>query len=251
MEVFFIIFFFLFGVTFGSFYNVVGIRSPKNETFTNDRSYCPNCKKTLSWYELVPVLSYVIQGGKCRGCKEKISVIYPLIEAMTGILFAYSYYIFGFQWELAVALLLASMLMIILVSDLTYMIIQNKVLLFFLPFFIVMRVVEPLDPWWSPIVGGIGAFLLLALIIIISRGGMGAGDMKLFGVLGIVLGFKHVFLTFFLSCLIGAVVGILLMAFKIIKRKQAIPFGPYIVLSALLSYFYGDAMLNWYFGFFL
>ncbi|MHA6251465.1 prepilin peptidase [Oceanobacillus sp. CAU 1775] len=251
LEIFIIIFFFLFGVTFGSFYNVVGLRSPKNETFTNDRSYCPICKKTLAWYELIPVLSYVLQRGRCRGCKKKISIIYPLVEGMTGVLFAFSYYIFGFQWELAVALLLVSMLMIILVSDLTYMIIQNKVLLFFLPFFIILRVLSPLDPWWSPIVGGVGAFLLLALIIIVSRGGMGAGDMKLFGVLGIVLGFKLVFLAFFLACLIGAVIGILLMAFKVVKRQQAIPFGPYIVIAALLSYFYGDAMLDWYFTLFL
>src|SRR5699024_4826772 len=202
LDIFFIIFFFLFGVSFGSFYNVVGLRLPKDEIFTNDRSYCLNCKKTLTWYELIPVLSYLFQMGKCRGCKKKISIIYPSIELLTGILFAFSYWILGFQWELAVAILFVSMLMIILVSDLTYMIIQNKVLLFFLPCFVILRMIEPLNPWWSPVAGGVGAFLLLALIIILSRGGMGAGDMKLFGVLGIVLGLQHVLLSFFIACLI-------------------------------------------------
>ena len=246
MDVFFLVSFFIFGAVFGSFYNVVGLRGPKQETFVNDRSYCPNCKKTLTWYELIPILSFLIQGGRCRKCKEKISIIYPSIELATGLLFAFSFWKIGFDWELVTALLFLSMLMIILVSDLKYMIIQNKVLLFFLPFLIIMRVVVPLDPWWSPIAGAIGAFVLIALIIIVSRGGMGAGDMKLFFVLGIVLGFKKVLLAFFLSALIGAVVGLVLMALRLVKRRQAIPFGPYIVIASIITYFYGDGMIDWY-----
>lgn len=251
LDIFYIISFFLFGVSFGSFYNVIGLRSPKNETFVNNRSYCPNCKKALSWYELIPIVSFFIQRGKCRACEHKIAAIYPFIELLTGILFAFSYWKIGFDWELVIALLLVSMLMIILVSDLTYMIIQNKILLFFLPFIIMLRVVVPLEPWWSPIAGGLGSFLLIAILIIISSGGMGAGDMKLFGVLGIVLGLSNVLLAFFLACLIGAIVGSLLMLLKIVKRKQPIPFGPYIVLAALISYFYGDTMIEWYLGFFI
>ena len=248
MELIFLVFFFLFGVTFGSFYNVVGLRSPKKETFVNDRSYCPNCKNTLSWYELIPIVSYVVQRGKCRNCKQSISIIYPTIEMTTGLLFAFSFWKIGFGWELVTALLLVSMLMIILVSDLTYMIIQNKVLLFFLPLFIIMRFIVPLEPWWSPIAGALAASILIALIIIISRGGMGAGDMKLFFVLGIVLGLGEVLLAFFLSALIGAVIGIILMMLKLIKRKQAVPFGPYIVIATLITYFYGAVIIDWYFG---
>lgn len=89
------------------------------------------------------------------------------------------------------------MLNIILVSDITYMLIPNKVLLFFLPFFLIMRMVHPLDPWWSPIIGSIIGFGIIAIIILFSRGGMGAGDMKLFGVLGIILGTQKVLLAFF------------------------------------------------------
>lgn len=247
MEIFYIILFFLFGAVFGSFFNVVGIRLPKDESFTNDRSYCPNCKKVLHWFELIPIISFVVQRGKCRNCKQRISPIYPLVESLTGLLFAFSYIKIGFSWELVIALLLVSMLMIILVSDIRYMIIQNKILLFFLPFFIIMRLIKPLDPWWSPIAGAAAATLLLALIIIVSRGGMGAGDMKLFGVLGIVLGLQNVFLAFFLACLIGAVVGMLLIGLNIIKRKQPIPFGPYIVVAALIAYFYGNELIDWYF----
>lgn len=248
MELLYSIIFFLFGIIFGSFYNVVGLRSPKDESFITNRSYCPNCKKTLTWNELIPVASYLIQGGKCRGCGEKISPIYPIIEILTGVLFLISYLTIGWEWELLMAIFLVSMLMIILVSDIHYMVIQNKILLFFLPLFILMRFIVPLDPWWSPIVGAIVATILLALIILVSRGGMGGGDMKLFGVLGIVLGLPHVLLAFFLACLLGAGVGIILMALKIVKRKQPIPFGPYIVGGTLLAYFFGDQAIQFYFN---
>lgn len=246
MGLFYAIIFFIFGTTFGSFYNVVGLRSPKNETFINDRSYCPTCKKSLVWYELIPILSFLLQRGKCRNCKERISSVYPIVESLTGILFAWSFLHIGWEWELLTALLLVSMLMIILVSDIRYMIIQNRVLLFFLSLFILMRIVVPLEPWWSPVAGAAVAMLLLAVIIMITRGGMGAGDMKLFGVLGIVLGMQNVLLAFFLACLLGAGVGILLMAFNVIKRKQPVPFGPYIVAGSLLAYFYGDSIIGWY-----
>ncbi|RLL47860.1 prepilin peptidase [Oceanobacillus piezotolerans] len=246
MEYFYIICFFTFGIVFGSFFNVIGLRTPKNEPFIHERSHCPSCKHQLSWYELIPLLSFIIQGGKCRHCKKRISLIYPAIELLTGVLFAISYMKIGFNLELVTALFLISMLMIILVSDITYMLIQNKVLLFFLPIFIVIRVFNPLTPWWSSIVGAAVGFGIIALIIIVSRGGMGAGDMKLFGVLGIILGTKYVLLAFFLSCLAGAVIGMLLLVTKIINRKQPVPFGPYIVFATLITYFYGDSLIDWY-----
>src|SRR5690625_5997125 len=114
------------------------------------------------------------------------------------------------------------------------MLIPNKILLFFLPFFIIMRMIEPLEPWWSAIVGGAVAFVLIALIISVSRGGMGAGDMKLFGLLGIILGLGKVLLTFFLASLFGAIFGIILLLCKIIERKQPIPFGAYIFVATII-----------------
>src|SRR5699024_11082454 len=103
------IIFFLLGMTFGSFFNVVGLRVPKNEPFGNERSYCPDCKSQLKAYELIPVLSFLFQKGKCRNCKKKISFMYPAIELLTGILFMYSYLHIGLEWELITALLLMSM----------------------------------------------------------------------------------------------------------------------------------------------
>ncbi|MUV39327.1 Type 4 prepilin-like protein leader peptide-processing enzyme [Lentibacillus sp. JNUCC-1] len=147
--------FFVLGLIFGSFFNVVGLRVPEGRSFVNGRSACPNCNNTLGGKELIPVVSYIFQRGKCRHCKTKISLLYPVVELATGFLFAYSAYMIGLQFELITALLLVSMLMIILVSDLIYMIIPNKVLLFFFPLMIIMRIAVPLDPWWSPIAGGL------------------------------------------------------------------------------------------------
>ncbi len=187
-----------------------------------------------------------MQRGKCRHCGKAISFMYPAVELATGLLFAISYVMLGLNAEFLTALLLMAMLMILFVSDIVYMVIPNNILLFFLPLFILMRIVVPLEPWWSSVVGALAGVGLLALIILISQGGMGAGDMKLFGVLGIVLGLKKTLLTFFLATIIGAVVGILLLSFKVIHRKQAVPFGPYIVLAAVIAYFYGDSLADWY-----
>ncbi|MEC5421938.1 A24 family peptidase [Virgibacillus sp. C22-A2] len=248
MNISLIILFFLLGLIFGSFFNVVGLRLPKNIAFANDRSICPQCKHQLTWYENIPLLSFLIQGAKCRHCKGNISYIYPAIELFTGFLFALSYSVVGWNLELLTALLLVSMLMVILVSDIMYMLIPNKVLLFFLPLLVAARVINPLDPWWSSITAALTGLLIIAVIILVSRGGMGAGDMKLFGILGIVLGMEKLLLAFFLSCMIGALIGIVLLLFKVIDRKQPVPFGPYIVVATLLTYFYGDFLLIWYFN---
>jgi leader peptidase (prepilin peptidase)/N-methyltransferase len=247
MEIILPVYFFIFGLVLGSFFNVIGLRVPLHEGFTNGRSHCPACRHMLAWHELIPVFSYVLQGGKCRHCKLKIAPLYPVVEVSTGVLFAIAYTHIGLDRELAVALFLVSMLMIILVSDLNYMLIPDKVLLFFLPLFIFGRIISPLDPWWAPAAGGALAFILIALIILASRGGMGAGDMKLFGVLGIVLGPQEVLLVFFLACLTGAVFGGLQMLLRKVKSGQPVPFGPYIVLAALTVYFFADPIMDWYF----
>lgn len=241
-----ILLFFLLGLLLGSFFNVVGLRLPRRQTFTNDRSRCPTCKQTLSWYELIPMLSFLLQSGKCLHCKTRISSMYPTIELITACLFAYSFVRIGIQLELIIALLLISMLMMILVTDLIYMIIPNNLLLFFFPILIILRLIAPLDPWWSAPLGMFIGFSLILMIILISRGGMGAGDMKLFAVLGVALGIDKILLTLFLASVIGSIIGLLLLHLKWIKRKQPLPFGPYIILATLLAYFYGDQMINWY-----
>lgn len=243
---------FTLGLILGSFYNVVGLRVPNNQSIARPRSHCTKCKRTLAALELIPVFSYLIQKGKCKGCGTKISAIYPTIEATTGLLFVYAFYHFGFSWETIVAFAFISLLIIIFVSDIHYMIIPDKVLLFFAPIFLLMRyTLAPIDPWWNPLLGAVIGFSLLLAIAIISKGGMGGGDIKLFAVIGIVLGWQGVLLAFFLSTLLGAVVGIIGLKLGKMRRGEPIPFGPYIVVGTLLTYFFENPILAWYWNLFL
>lgn len=251
MELYWIIVFFIFGMTFGSFFNVVGLRVPKNITFIQDQSHCPHCNKTLRWYELIPVLSFIWQKGTCRNCQARISTVYPIMEFVTGLLFAYSYFQIGFQSELMTSILLISLLVIITVSDITYMLIPNKIILFFLPFLIISRIISPLTPWYDMMFGAVVGYVIIALIIVLSRGGMGAGDMKLFFILGIVLGWKKVLFTLFLASLLGACIGLILHSLQKVARRQPIPFGPYIAVAAIISYFHGDALISAYLQLFM
>ena len=163
------------GLSLGSFYNVVGLSVPVKQSFTTRRSACPTCDKELSAFELVPVLSYIGLGGKCRGCKSRISPLYPIVELMTGLLFAAAPLLLGWTSELFVAWSLISLCMIIFVSDVTYMLIPDKILLFFTVVFLFIRFFLPLDPWWDSFLGAAIGFGLLLFIAVISKGGMGGG----------------------------------------------------------------------------
>lgn len=126
---------FLYGLVLGSFFNVVGLRIPVKKSIIKPRSACPNCGHQLKVFELIPVFSYIIQGGKCRGCQSRISPIYPIMELLTGILFAVTPLLVGWSGELIVGLTLVSLFMIIIVSDIHYMIIPDKILIWFAGFF--------------------------------------------------------------------------------------------------------------------
>ena len=244
-----LLFIFILGLILGSFYNVVGLSVPVKQSFTTRRSACPKCGKTLSAFELIPVVSYMIQGGKCRGCQARISPLYPIVELMTGILFAVAPSILGWTNELWVAWPLISLLVIIFVTDLTYTLIPDKILLFFAVLFLFLRFFVPFIPWWDSLVGAAVGFGLLLFIAIISKGGMGGGDIKLFAVLGFVLGMKLTLLAFMLSTFYGAIFGMIGMVSGKVKRKSMIPFGPFIVFGTLTAYFWGESMLQWYLQF--
>ncbi|MGN4126036.1 prepilin peptidase [Lysinibacillus sphaericus] len=248
MEMAYTVTVFIFGLVLGSFFNVVGLRVPVKESIVSPPSHCTNCKRQLKALDLVPVLSYVCLGGKCRSCGQKISWIYPLMELITGLLFAFAYWRLGFSVEFVVAILFMALLVILVVSDITYMLIPNKVLVFFLPLLIIGRVVSPLTPWWDSIVGAVVGFGILYLIAVLSRGGMGGGDIKLFFLIGLVLGTLETLLTLFLAATIGMIVGIVVLRLRQQGRKTPIPFGPSIALAAVLVYFFGDVMIDWYVG---
>ncbi|MFJ5764487.1 prepilin peptidase [Lysinibacillus sp. NPDC093210] len=248
MEMAYTILVFVFGLVFGSFFNVVGLRVPIKESIVKPPSHCTSCQRQLTAIDLVPVLSYVFLAGKCRSCGQKISWIYPLMELLTGVLFAFSYWQLGFSKEFIVAILLISLLVILVVSDFAYMLIPDKVLLFFLPLLAIGRVLSPLTPWWDSIVGAVVGFGILYCIAVVSRGGMGGGDIKLFFLLGLVLGTINTLLTLFVAAVIGMIVGIIVLKVRQQGRKTPIPFGPSIALAAIIVYYYGNVIIDWYVG---
>ncbi|MFZ3588333.1 prepilin peptidase [Bacillus sp. DJP31] len=242
---------FIIGLVLGSFFNVVGLRVPNNESIVRPRSACPNCHQTLTPLQLIPVVSYLLQRGKCRTCQLRISPIYPSIELTSGLLFVAASFVVGWRLELFIAWTFISLLMIIFVSDIKYMIIPDKVLAIFAVLLLVERLsLSPLTPWWDSFLGAAVGIILLMTIIVVSKGGMGGGDMKLFGVIGIVLGWKLVLVAFFLSTVIGTLVATIGLLIGKVKRKQPFPFGPSIVCGSLLTYFYGEKIIGWYLGFF-
>ncbi|MCP1159959.1 prepilin peptidase [Bacillus infantis] len=236
----------LYGLLLGSFYNVVGLRIPLKQSIVKPRSHCPYCQHTLRPYELIPVVSYLLQGGKCRRCKAPVSFLYPAVELATGLLFVLAPLLMGWTLELIIAWTLISLMVIVFVSDIKYMIIPDKVLLVFAVIFLLERIFLPLSPWWDSLLGAAAGFFLLLFIAVISKGGMGGGDIKLFAVIGLALGTKLVLLTFFFATIFGAVFGLAGMLIGKVEKGKPIPFGPYIALGSLTAYFFGQRILDWY-----
>jgi leader peptidase (prepilin peptidase) / N-methyltransferase len=240
---------FLTGLILGSFYNVVGLRVPQKESIAAPRSACPSCGHPLSPLELVPVLSYVFLKGKCRECQSRISCLYPIMELVTGILFVTAPILLGWSAELLVAWTLISLLVIIFVTDIVYMLIPNKILLFFTLLFITLHLFIPLIPWWEALAGASVGFLIPFLIAVFSKGGMGGGDIKLFSLIGLAIGVKGVLLTLMFSTLLGAVFGLAGLVAGLVKRGEPMPFGPFIAMGAMAAYFFGQEVLDWYWRF--
>ncbi|OPA80251.1 prepilin peptidase [Paenibacillus selenitireducens] len=249
MTAFYSIYAAIAGLLLGSFYNVVGLRVPLGESIIRPRSHCTTCQRTLGASELVPFFSYLFLRGACRGCGTKISFLYPLTEMGTALLFVSMPWFIGWSPELFVAWALISLLIIICISDLRYMLIPNKVLLVFSVIFLGLRLLLPVDPWWDMFLGAGVGFALLLLIAIVSKNGMGGGDIKLFAVLGMVLGWKGVLLAFLLSCCYGTLIGIVGMLLGKVRRGKPMPFGPAIALGTLTAYLWGEALLTWYYQF--
>lgn len=237
---------FIYGTIFGSFFNVVGVRLPAQKLFQESRSYCDRCGHQLRWVELIPIISYIKQKGCCKNCDQKISILYPLIEGITGFLFAYSYYIFSWTPLFMLSLLLISMILPITVSDLIYQKIPNRILLLFTPIFMLYRFYYPIHSFGHSLLSSGFAFLLVGFIIMITRGGMGIGDLKYYTLLGFVFGLKDFLLLFFLSTIYGVIAGVIIMKVNKTGIKTRIAFAPYIGLATLTVLYFGTTISFWY-----
>lgn len=242
--------FLVVGLFVGSFLNVLVFRFPEMKGLVSGRSYCPKCKKTIAAYDLIPVLSYIILWGKCRNCQKKISLQYPLVEFATGVLFFLLAKTIGVNYHLIAYLLLTCASVLIFVYDAKYLEIPEVFSWLLLIFAVVAAVTAPGFSINNFLLGGlIGGGVLGIMVGISDEKMMGSGDIKIGLAFGFLLGAYKSVLFLFLSFVIGAIVGLILMALRNKKMKSEIAFAPFLIIAAMICIFWGDYLVNLYLKF--
>lgn len=235
---------FLYGIVIGSFLNVCILRIPKQENIVKIRSHCMHCGYRLRWYDLVPVCSYLWLRGKCRSCKQKISVQYPIVELLNGALYCIVFAVYGISVEALLFALLASALIILSVIDFRTYEIPVGINLFILALGLI-RIATDYTRWSDYAVGFLLVSGFLYLVYLVTGGrGIGGGDIKLMAVSGLLLGWKQILLAFVMGCIIGSVIHIARM--RVSGQGHMLAFGPYLSIGILISALAGDRMIAWY-----
>jgi len=236
----------VFGLVLGSFLNVVIARLPERRSLWAPRSACPGCGAPIAWYDNVPLLSFALLRGRCRTCAASIPWRYPLVEAVTGALFGAAWLEFGPTAEFVVAAVLLAALVAITAIDLRHQIIPDAITLPGILAGITANVATRHLNWAEVALGiALGGGVFFA-IIVASRGGMGAGDMKLGAMLGAFLGWKIALFALMVAVVVGGVSAVALMALGVRNRKDAIPFGPFLALGGAAALFWGEGVVQWY-----
>jgi leader peptidase (prepilin peptidase)/N-methyltransferase len=238
----------LLGLLIGSFLNVVAWRLPRGESLVKPRSKCPGCTTQLKAYDNIPVFSWLVLRGRCRGCGEKISARYPVVETVTAALYVL---VVALKWgdvlQMTLGLVLVTFLVPIAVIDLDLKIIPNKLTAPAAVLAVALGAV--LEPSYLPeqLAAGAGALIFFLLPTLINPKGMGMGDVKLVAVLGLYLG-RAVAPAIFIALILGIVVGAAIIATKGMSdgRRTKVPFGPFLAVGALVAFFVGDAIVNNY-----
>jgi leader peptidase (prepilin peptidase)/N-methyltransferase len=242
----------VFGLLIGSFLNAVIHRVPRKQSVVSPGSQCPSCGYALRWYDNIPVLSYVLLGGRCRKCRKPISIRYPVVELITAAVFMAHYFVFGWTPLLAVRLLFGASLVALFAIDLEHHLLPDVITLpgivigLVASFFLPPGVVEALI---GILVGG-GVLWLIGEAYFRYSGeeGMGGGDVKMLAMIGAFLGWKLVLVTLVLSSVAGSVLGLAIIAVKRGGMKHALPFGTFLALGALAASLVGDQIVTWYAG---
>ena len=223
----------------GSFYNVLGLRIVKKESIVKPKSHCEKCGHVLSWYELIPIFSFIFLKGRCRNCKTKLSFLYPFSEFFCGLLFAISFYSFGFSPELIISITLSSLLIIVTVSDITYMIIPDRFIVISGVLILLTKLIFfGFNPFLTSLLNGLLAFGVMYLIMklgdyIFKKETLGGADVKLMFVVGISL---EPFLAL-LVIIIASMIALPISLFLLVKEKEhAIPFGPFILVGTMIVF---------------
>ena len=244
----------LFGLVVGSFLNVCIYRLPRRESLNWPASHCTSCNRPLSWYENIPLASWLVLRGRCRTCGEGISAMYPIVEAITGLVFVAGYLLYGATPLLAARLLFACAMIVLFAIDLRHRILPNVITLPGIVVGFVLSLVLP--PGWRDSVIGIllggGVLYAIAEVYYRVRGieGLGMGDVKMLAMIGAFLGWKLVLLTLVLASFSGSFIGIAIMSSGRGGMKAALPFGTFLAVGALIAAVAGDRILDWYLAFY-
>ncbi len=238
---------FAFGAVIGSFLNVCIYRIPRGETIVTTPSHCMSCGYHLKWYDLIPIVSWLCLGGKCRQCKEKISVQYPIVEALNGLVYVLIFAVNDYVLIDSVLLcLMASALLVLSVIDFRTMEIPLGINAFILVLG-VLRVITDVSHWYEYLIGAVLVSGILELIVVLSHGkAMGGGDVKLMAVAGLFLGWQGILLAFMLGCIIGAICHVIRM--KFFGAGKVLAFGPYLSIGIFIAMLWGKTMIQIYMG---
>lgn len=254
---------FALGCVVGSFLNVVVYRTVEQQSWVTGRSKCESCGHQIRWFDNIPLVSYLLLGGKCRDCKTPISMTHPVIELLTGSLFVWWYWFGAFFFQLSHSpfqtiqplfwLLVGILLLMIVVSDFMYFIIPDTIVAILFVLTILYRitlvwfgVMQVSDLLWS-LVAMTVAFLFFGSLWLITKGkGFGMGDVKLVVPLALLLGWQKIFVGLFLAFLFGAIFGVVLIVLGKKRFGEVIPFGPFIVLGSITALIFGQNLLQWY-----
>ena len=240
MSLFYLITFFLLGTLFGSFLTVVGFRLPKGEDFIKTRSHCDKCGHDLSLLDMIPFISYLFLKGRCRYCKVKFGSLSNWMEFFTGVLFALAFYVFGFSFELLIALGIVAMLIIVSVTDISYYIIPDELLIFFTCYFIVIKcLIGGFSAVFFGVLSGLALFTLMYIIMLIGdfifkKESLGGGDIKMMFVFGLVLNPFLGIIVLFVASFLALPISLLIL-YK--KKNNLVPFGPFLLISFMFIYF--------------
>lgn len=244
----------LFGACIGSFLNVCIYRLPRRESLMWPASRCTSCQRALAWYENVPILGWLTLRGRCRTCHAGISVMYPVVEATTAVIFVSGYLMYGWTALLAVRLLFACAMVVLFVIDLQHQILPNVITLPGVVIGLALSLVMP-PGWLSSLIGILaGGGVLLAVMEGYARArgveGLGMGDVKMLAMIGAFLGWPLMLLTLVLASFSGSAVGLALMAARLAGGKTALPFGTFLAVGAIVAAVAGDDLLAWYVSFY-
>jgi leader peptidase (prepilin peptidase)/N-methyltransferase len=246
---------FLLGLVIGSFLNVCIYRIPRNKSIFFPSSYCTSCNHPLGALNLIPLFSYIYLAGRCTYCKDKISIQYPIVEFLTGLFLAVIFLKHGHSGVSIRYFILALLLIVAAFIDLEHKIIPNGLILFGTIIGVIFDIfsihINFTDGFLGLLIGG-GTLLVIALLslVILKKEGMGGGDVKLMGMIGLFLGWKQTMVALILSIYIGGIIGGFLLLSKLKKAGDHISYGPFIALGSAITMLYGDEIMNWYLSYY-